>query len=123
MLEFYPNNTIALRRKGRLWSDISNQRANQAPFGKWEESGWMTGVHNVLDVAGLIPGIGEIADGLNAAIYILEGDKANAAFSAAAMIPFAGWGATGVKFAKKLDSGIRQASATGTQRTPYDNFG
>lgn len=83
----------------------------------------MTGVHNVLDVAGLIPGVGEIADGLNAAIYILEGDKANAAFSAAAMIPFAGWGATGVKFAKKLDSGIRQASATGTQRTPYDNFG
>lgn len=37
----------------------------------------MTGVHIVLDVAGLIPGIGEIADGLNAAIYILEGDKAN----------------------------------------------
>lgn len=39
------------------------------------------------------------------------------------MIPFAEWGATGVKFAKKLDNGIRQASVTGTQRTPYDNFG
>ncbi|OAB35025.1 hypothetical protein [Paenibacillus glacialis] len=46
----------------------------------------------VLDVAGLIPGIGEIADLANAGIYLARGDYANAALSAAAAIPFVGWG-------------------------------
>jgi hypothetical protein len=58
-------------------------------------------VHIGLDVVGLIPGVGEIADGANALIYLAEGDKVNAALSAAAMIPGAGMAATGAKYAKK----------------------
>ncbi|MCB0077369.1 MAG: WXG100 family type VII secretion target [Anaerolineales bacterium] len=57
--------------------------------------GW---VHGGLDVLGLVPGFGEVADGVNALIYLAEGDYLNAGLSAAAMIPFAGWGATGAKF-------------------------
>ncbi|WP_144510127.1 T7SS effector LXG polymorphic toxin [Bacillus sp. FJAT-22090] len=55
----------------------------------------------VLDVAGLIPGVGEIADGVNGIIYSARGDTTNAALSFGAMIPFAGWVSTGGKFAKK----------------------
>ncbi|NHB57510.1 DUF4150 domain-containing protein, partial [Acinetobacter sp. 194] len=54
-----------------------------------------------LDIVGLIPGIGEIADGINAVIYLARGDYVNAALSGAAMIPFAGWAATGAKAANK----------------------
>jgi RHS repeat-associated protein len=50
-----------------------------------------------LDVVGLIPLFGEIADGLNAAIYVARGDYVGAALSAAAMIPVIGWGATAAK--------------------------
>ncbi|OJV35347.1 MAG: hypothetical protein BGO33_08740 [Bacteroidia bacterium 43-41] len=35
-------------------------------------------VQGGLDVAGLIPGIGEIADGINALIYVVNGDYVNA---------------------------------------------
>ena len=64
----------------------------------------MDGLHLALDVAGLIPGIGEIADGANALLYLAEGDYANAALSAAAMIPFAGAAATTAKYARKVDA-------------------
>ncbi|WP_167397447.1 hypothetical protein [Lysinibacillus mangiferihumi] len=48
-----------------------------------------------LDVVGLIPVYGEIADGLNAVIYYARGDKLNATLFLGAMIPFAGMAATG----------------------------
>jgi len=64
--------------------------------------------HGVLDGLGLIPGLGEIADGANALWYLAQGDKVNAGLSAAAMIPFFGWGATagklGLKGKKALDA-------------------
>jgi hypothetical protein len=61
----------------------------------------LDGVQTGLDVVGLIPGVGEIADGVNALIYTGRGDYVNAGLSAAAMIPFAGWAATGTKLGKK----------------------
>ncbi len=54
-----------------------------------------------LDVIGLIPGVGEIADAVNGTIYLYRGDNVNAALSFAATVPFAGWGATIGKFAVK----------------------
>ena len=57
--------------------------------------------HGVLDVAGLVPGVGEVADLANAAWYTAEGDYTMAALSAAAAIPFLGWGATAGKAALK----------------------
>lgn len=56
-------------------------------------------VHIALDILGLVPGIGEIADLTNGLIYTIQGDGVNAAISTAAAIPFVGWGATGTKYA------------------------
>ncbi|MDR2116925.1 MAG: hypothetical protein LBP87_11155, partial [Planctomycetaceae bacterium] len=55
--------------------------------------GMWSGVHNALDIAGIfVPGIGDIADGANALIYLAEGDKINAGISVAAMVPVVGIG-------------------------------
>ncbi|NOU15929.1 MAG: RHS repeat-associated core domain-containing protein [Bacteroidales bacterium] len=61
----------------------------------------MDWVQGGLDVVGLIPVIGEVADGANALIYTARGDYLNAGLSAAAMIPIAGWAATGAKAVNK----------------------
>ena len=58
--------------------------------------------HDVLDAIGMIPVFGEWADGLNAAWYAAEGDDVNAAISASATIPIAGWLATGSKWTLKV---------------------
>jgi RHS repeat-associated protein len=57
--------------------------------------------HTVLDVAGMVPVIGEAADLVNGAWYAAEGDWVNAGLSFAGAIPFAGWAATGTKYAVK----------------------
>ncbi|MCR3721190.1 MULTISPECIES: putative T7SS-secreted protein [Prauserella salsuginis group] len=57
--------------------------------------------HGALDLAGLIPGIGELADGTNAAWYAGQGRYTEAAISGAAAVPFAGWAATAGKAADK----------------------
>ena len=57
--------------------------------------------HTVLDVAGMVPVVGEAADLANAGWYAAEGDFANAALSGAAAIPFAGNVATGAKWVKR----------------------
>jgi hypothetical protein len=46
--------------------------------------------HTMLDAAGLVPVIGELADGANAVFYVLEGDLQNASFSAISMVPIVG---------------------------------
>ncbi|MEB7453628.1 deaminase domain-containing protein [Lysinibacillus sphaericus] len=67
-----------------------------------------------LDLVGLIPGFGEIADGVNGIIYLARGDKVNAALSFGAMIPFAGWAATGGKLVNK-GAGVVKSVAEGVQ--------
>ena len=47
-------------------------------------------IHGSLDLIGLYPGIGELADLLNAGLYALEGNWANAAISGVGVIPI--WG-------------------------------
>ncbi|WP_438347724.1 DNA/RNA non-specific endonuclease [Paenibacillus sp. FA6] len=71
----------------------------------WEKALDVTQV--VLDVAGLIPGVGEVADLLNAGIYVARGDYTNAALSAAAAIPFIGWGAAGAKAVSRGISAVK----------------
>lgn len=73
-------------------------------------------VHTGLDIVGLIPGVGEVADGANALIYLAEGDKVNAAISAAAMIPGAGMAATGAKYGKKVAGAAAEAIGKKTAR-------
>ncbi|WP_157558221.1 RHS repeat-associated core domain-containing protein [Niabella aurantiaca] len=76
-------------------------------------SGVLDVVQTGIDLVGLIPVVGEIADGANALIYLARGDKTNAALSTAAMIPIAGWVATGTKLVVKninLTAKTRKAS-------------
>lgn len=68
-------------------------------------------IHLGLDIVGMAPLIGEVCDVLNGVIYTLEGDGLNASLSFAAAIPFAGWFATGAKFAFKSVE-ITASSAT-----------
>ena len=77
----------------------------------------LDGVQLALDVAGLVPGVGEIFDGINAGIYALRGDYTNAALSAAAMVPFAGWAATGAKFVNKGRNALKFAKAADIAKT------
>jgi len=58
-------------------------------------------IHFALDVAGMAPVVGEVADVVNGGFYLIQGDKTNAALSAASAIPFVGWGATGAKWMGK----------------------
>lgn len=46
--------------------------------------------HVILDITGLIPGAGEVADVTNAALYIKEGDYFSAALSLVSIIPAIG---------------------------------
>ena len=50
----------------------------------------LDGVQAGLDVAGLVPGVGEIADGVNALISLGRGDVAGATLSAMSMVPVVG---------------------------------
>lgn len=59
-------------------------------------------IHSILDMVGIIPGLGEPADFINGVVYLIEGDGVNASLSFGAMVPFAGWGATGLKYAGML---------------------
>ncbi|MGL5827874.1 MAG: polymorphic toxin-type HINT domain-containing protein [Nocardioides sp.] len=60
--------------------------------------------HTLFDIYGLIPGIGELADAINAVWYAAEGDYVNAGLSGGATIPLAGWIAAGAKLALKTES-------------------
>ncbi len=60
-------------------------------------------IHTILDALGLVPGFGNIVDGVNTILYLAEGDYLNAGLSALSLIPFEGifatfgkWGARGV---------------------------
>jgi hypothetical protein len=83
-----------------------------------EEEGWWKSwgsetTHTVLDIAGLVPVVGDIAgDGLNALIYTAEGDAVNAAISTAAMVPIAGDAVTAGKLAVKTEKAVAKQLET-----------
>ncbi|MBM7774763.1 RHS repeat-associated protein [Actinokineospora baliensis] len=67
--------------------------------------------HAALDVAGLIPGVGEIADVANGIWYAAEGNYADAALSFASAVPLAGYGASAVKAGKYAKKGADAVQA------------
>jgi hypothetical protein len=69
----------------------------------------LDGTQVVLDFAGLIPVYGELADGTNAVIYYIRGDKANAALAAGAMIPLVGSASTAGKYVVKYGDEVLAA--------------
>ena len=85
----------------------SPQQGTETASQGWWDS-WGEWIHGGLDVVGFIPGIGEVADGLNALIYLGEGRYVEAGISAAAMIPILGdagkLGKWGVRAANAVDA-------------------
>ncbi|MEY8042166.1 putative T7SS-secreted protein [Saccharopolyspora cebuensis] len=69
--------------------------------------------HGALDLAGFIPGFGEVADLTNAAWYAAQGKGVEAGLSAAAAIPFVGWGAGAAKITKASGPAADAAKAAG----------
>ena len=62
------------------------------PFGLSPFLNWLDGItgHDILDLLGMLPGIGFVFDGINAAWYAQEGDYYNAACSLVSALPGAG---------------------------------
>lgn len=71
-------------------------------------SGWDK-VQLTLDVIGLVPVYGEIADALNVIIYTARGQYKNALLSFGGMVPFFGWAATGGKVYSKISGKLDTA--------------
>jgi len=92
------------RETQEAWRDTSDWTRRN--YGTISEVG-----HTALDVAGMIPVVGAVADGVNAAWYLAEGDYANAALSGVGMIPGLGDAATatrlGMRGARLIRNGDR----------------
>lgn len=74
--------------------------------------------HLALQTSGMLPGVGvgAIADGLDVALYLVEGNHGEAAISAAAFIPGAGQGVTAARWEKR---GYDAVEATVRNSTKY----
>jgi len=68
-----------------------------------------------LDVVGLIPIVGELADVANAGISLSRGDYAGAALSLLSAIPFVGYAGTAAKVGRHGATAIAEASAKATK--------
>ena len=68
--------------------------------------------HTTLDGVGMVPVVGEFANGANAIWYAAEGDWADAAGSAAAMVPVGGEAADAVKLAADGEKIYKATHAT-----------
>ena len=69
--------------------------------GKGGWSGFLDDLQVGLDVIGLIPAFGEIADIANGFISLARKDCIGATLSFAGAVPFAGWAATGAKWGRR----------------------
>lgn len=76
------------------------------PINESKDMSWGGVAHGVADVAGFVPGVGDIIDVGHAAVYAAQGDYLNALFSLISAIPavgsFIGVGGKGVVAALKM---------------------
>jgi RHS repeat-associated protein len=77
-------------------------------------------LHTALDVAGMTEPFGVVADVVNGAIYLAEGDLGNAAVSGAALIPAAGSLATGARVAGRAGNAAFDALSDGARMSTDD---
>jgi hypothetical protein len=89
--EYLSIKCAVLRNLHPDWSDLKIY---------WEASKDI--IHITLDLFGLIPLVGEVADLTNGVLYLIEGEGVDATLSFAATIPFAGWTPTVGKYMFKL---------------------
>lgn len=100
-------------------TNIVNAIEREARIAEENAPPWYATVgHVLLDIVGLVPGLGEWADGLNAAWYLAEGNTTDAALSAAGAVPFVGWFAVGGKWVRRAFTpeellGLERAAGNG----------
>ena len=96
------------------------------PLGLCSNGGFsfMDGLHTTLDIIGMFDQSG-VADGINALMYLCEGDFGNAAISAAALIPGVGTGATAARVAKNVShtADAVAGASKATKNIPSVKFG
>lgn len=63
---------------------------------------WSSAGHLVLDALGMVPGIGELADGVNAVWYYAEGNVIDGSLSMVALVPLGGQAATAGKWGRRV---------------------
>ena len=83
------------------WRGGKKLKGKPSPKNQAKKKSVWDKVHNTLDVAGMVPGLGNVADGINAGLHAARGNWKDAALSAAAMVPGAGQAVTAGKLAKK----------------------
>jgi hypothetical protein len=102
----YPGDQVPARLRTQLQAIVSyaeEQQKKAEADAKAHDKPWYVDVgHFVLDLAGLVPLVGDVADLVNAGWYGAEGDYVNAGLSGAAAVPFLGWAATGGKGLKGI---------------------
>ena len=81
----------------------------------------LDGIQTLLDLSGLIPGFGEIFDGINAVIYLTRGNYINAGLSGISAIPFVGWFGTGGKLGRKAVKAVDKTSDAAKVINKSDN--
>lgn len=84
---------------------------------------WSSAGHIVLDVLGLIPGIGELADLANGVWYYAEGNVVDGSLSMVALVPLGGQAATGAKWGRKVLTGeAAEAALKNLDNIPLDQL-
>jgi hypothetical protein len=78
---------------------------------------WVQIVDGVADLIGLVPIIGDAVDFVHGLTYFARGDNVNGALSMGAVVPFAGWAATGGKWVREAVKAeeIAELTAKGAQ--------
>lgn len=84
------------------WKKLNSYDAEKHGGKPTTWNAWADGLQTGLDIAGLVPGFGEIADCVNGCISLARGNYADAALSFAAMVPFVGTATTIGKLGKKI---------------------
>ncbi|KAA1245832.1 GIY-YIG nuclease family protein [Aquimarina sp. RZ0] len=98
----FANYTIVSPDQAVFWQEISKYDAEEHGGNPTTWDNWADSLQTGLDIAGLVPGLGEIADLANGCISLARGNYGDAALSFAAMVPGFGAAATIAKQAKKL---------------------
>jgi len=89
------------------WGGISSGASSAW---NWATNNPMDALHTGLDVLGMVPVVGDFANGANALIYLGQGDYTDAAISGAALVPVAGDAALAMRLGAKGIKGVEAAS-------------
>ncbi|KAA1245830.1 GIY-YIG nuclease family protein [Aquimarina sp. RZ0] len=98
----FANYTIVSSDQAVFWQEISKYDAEEHGGNPTTWDNWADSLQTGLDIAGLVPGLGEIADLANGCISLARGNYGDAALSFAAMVPGFGMFATAAKKTKQV---------------------